>query len=136
MGDNTVKIFLNAKGKENDVSSDLLAFLNYINGKKSENPLVEALDNGVQFVKKNKEWRNDFMRYQEHIAAEAHLQALEIAQDMAEKAAKEAAEKARKEAEEKKTIEMIKNFLVAGASTELIQKATGWSEQQILSLKM
>ena len=68
------------------------------------------------------------MRYQEHIAAEAHLRALEIAQDMAKKAAKEA--------EEKKTIEMIKNFLVAGASTELIQKATGWSEQQILSLKM
>lgn len=138
MGDNTVKIFLNAKGKENDVSSDLLAFLNYINGKKSANPLVEALDNGVQFVKKNKEWRNDFMRYQEHIAAEAHLQALEIAQDMAEKAAKEAAEKARKEAtkeaEEKKTIEMIKNFLAVNTPIEFIIKATGWSEKQILEL--
>ena len=68
------------------------------------------------------------MRYEEHIAAEAHWRALEMAQDMAKKAAKEA--------KEEKTIEMIKNFLVAGASMELIQKATGWSKEHILSLKM
>ena len=78
------------------------------------------------------------MRYQEHIAAEAHLRALEIAEDMAEKAAKEAAEKARKEAtkeaEEKKTIEMIKNFLAVNTPIEFIIKATGWSEKQILEL--
>ena len=127
MKDETIKIFLNAKGEENDVSSDLLAFLNYINGKKSENPLVEALDYGVQFVKRNKEWRNDFMHYEEHIAAEAHLRALEMAQDIAKKAAKEA--------EEKKTIEMIKNFLAVNTPIEFIIKATGWSESQILQLK-
>ena len=88
MGDETVKIFLNAKGKKNDVSKDLLDFLNYINGKKSENPLVVALDEEVQKVKRNKEWRNQFMRYEEHIAAEAHLRALEMAQEMAEEKAK------------------------------------------------
>ena len=90
MGDETVKIFLNAKGKKNDVNNDLLAFLNYINGKKSENPLIVALDEEVQKVKRNKEWRNQFMRYEEHIAAEAHLRALEIAEEEAKKAAKEA----------------------------------------------
>lgn len=88
MGDETVKIFLNAKGKKNDVSNDLLDFLNYINGKKTENPLVVALDEEVQKVKRNKEWRNQFMRYEEHIAAEAHLRALEMAQEMAEEKAK------------------------------------------------
>ena len=74
--------------KKNDVSKDLLDFLNYINGKKSENPLVVALDEEVQKVKRNKEWRNQFMRYEEHIAAEAHLRALEMAQEMAEEKAK------------------------------------------------
>ena len=88
MGDETVKIFLNAKGKKNDVNDDLIAFLNYINGKKSNNPLVEALDKNVQFVKKNKNWRNDYMRYQEHIAAEAHLAALEAAEEAAKEATK------------------------------------------------
>ena len=136
MGDETVKIFLNAKGKKNDVSKDLLDFLNYINGKKSENPLVTALDEEVQKVKRNKEWRNDYMRYEEHIAAEAHWRALEMAQEMAGEIAEEKAEKiaeeAAKEAVEKKTIEMIKNFLAVNTPMEFIIKATGWSEDEIL----
>ena len=52
------------------------------------------------------------MRYEEHIAAEAHLRILE----------------ATKEAEEKKTIELIKNFLLVNTPIEFIIKATGWSE--------
>lgn len=103
MGDEAVKIFLNAKGKKNDVSQDLLDFLNYINGKKSSNPLVEALDKNVQFVKKNKNWRNDYMRYQEHIAAEARLAALE--------AAEEAAEQARKETKLQNTVANLKSII-------------------------
>ena len=59
------------------------------------------------------------MRYEEHIAAEAHLRILE----------------ATKEAEEKKTIELIKNFLLVNTPIEFIIKATGWSESQILQLK-
>lgn len=132
MGDHTVKIFLNAKGKANDVNKDLLAFLNYINGKKSENPLVTALDEEVQKVKRNKEWRNDYMRYEEHIAAEAHWRALEMAQEMAEERAKKIAEEAAKEAVEKKTIELIKNLLSVNTPMEFIIKATGWSEDEIL----
>ena len=127
MGDNTVKIFLNAKGKENDVSKDLLDFLNYINGKKSENPLVVALDEEVQKIKRNKEWRNQFMRYEEHIAAEAYLRALEAAEEVRA----QGIEQGKKE----KTIEMIKNFLSVNTPIEFIIKATGWSESQILQLK-
>ena len=149
MGDKTVKIFLNSKGKANDVNKDLLAFLNYVAGKKSDNPLVEALDNGVQKVKRNKEWRSNYMRYEEHVAAEAHLRALdmagEMAKKMAEKMAGEMAEKMAKEMTEKavedvtekakeEKFEMIKNFLAAGASIDLVQKATGWSKEQIIAI--
>lgn len=107
MGDETVKIFLNAKGKKNDVSKDLLDFLNYINGKKSENPLVVALDEEVQKVKRNKEWRNQFMRYEEHIAAEAHLRALEMAEEIAE----EKAEEARKKTKLQNTVANLKSII-------------------------
>lgn len=146
MGDKTVKIFLNSKGKANDVNKDLLAFLNYVAGKKSDNPLVETLDNGVQKVKRNKEWRNNYMRYEEHVAAEAHLRALDMAGEMAEKMAGELAKKMAKEmtekaveevaekAKEEKNIEMIKNFLNVGTPIEFIQKATGWSKEQILAV--
>ena len=153
MGDETVKIFLNSKGKTNDVNNDLLAFLNYVAGKKSDNPLVEALDNGVQKVKRNKEWRSNYMRYEEHVAAEAHLRALDMAGEMAEKMAGEMAEKMAGEMAEKmakemteKAVEdvtekakeekfkMIKNFLAAGASIDIVQKATGWSKEQILAI--
>ena len=107
MGDETVKIFLNAKGKKNDVNKDLLDFLNYINGKKSENPLVVALDEEVQKVKRNKEWRNQFMRYEEHIAAEAHLRALEMAEEIAE----EKAEEARKKTKLQNTVANLKSII-------------------------
>ena len=113
MGDETVKIFLNAKGKKNDVSNDLLDFLNYINGKKSENPLVTALDEEVQKVKRNKEWRNDYMRYEEHIAAEAHWRALEMAEEMAEEKAKKIAEESVERVAKEATEEATKNNTLA-----------------------
>ena len=113
MGDETVKIFLNAKGKKNDVSKDLLDFLNYINGKKSENPLVTALDEEVQKVKRNKEWRNDYMRYEEHIAAEAHWRALEMAEEMAEEKAKKIAEESVERVAKEATEEATKNNTLA-----------------------
>ena len=132
MGDETVKIFLNAKGKKNDVSKDLLDFLNYINGKKSENPLVMALDEEVQKVKRNKEWRNQFMRYEEHIAAEAHLRALEIAQDMAEEIAEEKAKKIAEEmAEESHKKTKLQNTV---ANLKSIIKNAKVSAEQAMDL--
>lgn len=47
LGDGAVKIFLNARGIIDDVSSDLMAFLNYLKGIKSENTYVKELDEAV-----------------------------------------------------------------------------------------
>ena len=97
------------------------------------------------------------MRYEEHVAAEAHLRALDMAGEMAEKMAGEMAEKMAGEIAEKmakemtekaveKAVEdvtekakeekfkMIKNFLAAGASIDIVQQATGWSKEQILAI--
>ncbi len=44
-----------------DVSQELKAFLDYINGKKSNDPYVKELDEAVNEAKKNREWRHEYM---------------------------------------------------------------------------
>ena len=61
MGDEAVKIFLNAGGTMNDVSSELKAFLDYVAGQKPEDSYVEKLEEAVQEAKKNREWRHEYM---------------------------------------------------------------------------
>lgn len=61
MGDEAVKIYLNAAGTMDDVSSELKAFLDYVAGKKSEDSYVAELEEAVQEAKKNREWRHEYM---------------------------------------------------------------------------
>ena len=61
MGDEAVKIFLNAAGTMNDVSSELKAFLDYVAGQKSRDSFVERLEEAVEEAKKNREWRHEYM---------------------------------------------------------------------------
>lgn len=57
MGDEAVKIILNAKGTLDDVSGELKAFLDYAAGKKAEDIFVEKLDQALKKAKKNRKWR-------------------------------------------------------------------------------
>jgi len=59
--DGIVKIFLNAKGNKDDVSSGLKAFLDYVAGKKNEDAFVKRLMDAVKEAKKNREWRHEYM---------------------------------------------------------------------------
>ena len=61
MGDEAVKIFLNAKGTMDDVSDELKAFLDYVAGKKPKDAYVERLEEAVKEAKKNREWRHEYM---------------------------------------------------------------------------
>lgn len=61
LGDGTTKIFLNAGGRQNDVSRELEAFLDYVAGKKTGDVFVEELDNAVRQAKQNREWRHEYM---------------------------------------------------------------------------
>ncbi len=55
------KIFLNAKGTQDDVSQQLHAFLDYVAGKESEDLFVQKLKKAVKEAKKNRNWRLEFM---------------------------------------------------------------------------
>lgn len=59
--DGTTKIFLNAKGKLDDVSKELKAFLDYVSGKSSNDSFVKRLEEAVEEAKKNREWRHEYM---------------------------------------------------------------------------
>ena len=61
LDDGTAKIFLNALGEMDDVSSDLKAFLDYVSGKKTDNDFVEQLDKEVKEARRNREWRHEYM---------------------------------------------------------------------------
>ena len=59
--DGTVRIFLNAKGTMNDVSSSLKAFLDYVAGTVTEDPFVQELEEAVTEARKNRKWRHEYM---------------------------------------------------------------------------
>lgn len=61
LGDDSVKIFLNASGELNDISRELKAFLDYVAGKQSEDLFVRKLEEAVREAKKNREWRHEYM---------------------------------------------------------------------------
>lgn len=62
LDDETIKIFINAKGDTQHINPTLKAFLDYIcSGQTSNNSFVNQIDAAVQRAKQNKEWRRKYM---------------------------------------------------------------------------
>ena len=61
MNDGTTKLFLSTKGEADDVSKPLKMFLDYVDGKKPEDALMQEIDHEVDTVKHCDEWRRDYM---------------------------------------------------------------------------
>ena len=80
--DEAERIFLCASGMANDVSSDMMAFLNYLAKKKTTDAFTEKLDQAVVQVRKHEEWRLEYMtlymrdRENREIGREEGIQAL------------------------------------------------------------
>jgi len=64
------KIFLSTKGTVDDVSPDILAFLNYVDSGIVSGKFVEELDAAVVSVKSNEKARHDFMTFQMYLLEE------------------------------------------------------------------
>ena len=111
LGDETVKIFLNASGTMDDASEDMKKFLEYIGGKISDNPYVQELEAAVIEARKNKEWRHEFMT-------------LEMRD-------RENLERGRSEARS----EIILNALNKGTSADTLVEVFGFSREEILAVK-
>ena len=58
-----MKIFLNASSRQDDVSKELKAFLDYVAGIESEDDYVQRVAEAVREAKKNREWRGEDMEF-------------------------------------------------------------------------
>ena len=58
------KKFLNAKGRMDDVSPALRAFLNYVAGISCKDPFIQELEQAVMDARRNREWRHEYMTLQ------------------------------------------------------------------------
>ena len=67
LDDGTTKIFLSTKGTLDDVSSDVKAFLDYVDSGIVSGDFVKELANAVDNVKTNAKVRHDFMTFQMYL---------------------------------------------------------------------
>ena len=63
MPDGAVKVFLSTKGTLEDVSSDIKAFLNYVDGIISSDDFVQEIDQEIKVVKTIEKERRSYMTY-------------------------------------------------------------------------
>lgn len=74
LGDGSSVVFLNSKGTADDVSPEVLSFLNYMEGIViEEDPYIKMLDEAVKKAKKNTDWRQEYMLYEMELAHEKEL---------------------------------------------------------------
>jgi len=61
LNDGAYKIFFYTKGTKGEVSPEMKAFLDYIEGIESDDPFVQELIMEVERIKQNEEWRKTYM---------------------------------------------------------------------------
>ncbi|TYZ24521.1 Rpn family recombination-promoting nuclease/putative transposase [Selenomonas ruminis] len=64
LNDGTTKIFLSSKGTANDVSPDIKAFLDYMNGLPAADDFIKEIDACITKTKTNHEERVSYMTYE------------------------------------------------------------------------
>lgn len=61
LGDQAYKIFFNTSGTVGCISEEAKAFLRYVGGLPSEDAFVQKLQNKIDRLRKNEEWRREYM---------------------------------------------------------------------------
>ncbi len=73
LNDGTAKLFLSTKGTENDVDKQLQDFLDYVDGRKTDDELVKEIESEVVTAKNREEWRREYMTMEMEITRRAQL---------------------------------------------------------------
>ena len=73
LADRTKRIFLCTDSKENDISSGLRSFLNYVSGGDPEDQYTKHLDDAVRLAKSDSDYRRRYMRWDHELANERYL---------------------------------------------------------------
>ena len=138
LDDKATKIFLNSKGTADDVDDDLKAFLQYVNGVITEDPLVQEIHQEVHEIKQNEKWRDEYMFMADKIR---FIQQEAIEEGMAtgmqkglatgmQKGLATGIQKGRADSQK----EIIANMLRQRLDCAQISKLTGLSEKDVQSM--
>ena len=113
--DGAYKIVFNTQGTKGTVCKSVLAFLNLIEGKSSDDPFVKQLEAAAEEIKADEKWR------------EAYMQSIQRDRDKFDAGVEQG--------ESRKEIKIAKRMIKRGDSTKEIIEVTDLSEQEIEELK-
>ena len=114
MGNETTKIFLNSKGRRNEINGDLAAFLDYIEGKAPKGKFTETIAGAVEEAKEDKEMKVEYMTYFMELREREERGRVE----------------GRTEGENKTILAMLKH----GMPAETIAQIVGWTNERVREL--
>lgn len=123
LGDEACKIFINTTAYEKCENENLKALLNYLQTHKPTDLFTKSLDETVEVVKQNKEWRMEYMTL------------LMRDREKFEMGVQKGIEKGIEKGVEKGKLETAKELLKENIPMSIIIKSTGLTEEQILNLK-
>ena len=124
--DGAYKVFFNVSEYDKIRDEEEKAFFKFISQKDAGSDLTKAIEEKVAFARKNKEWRKQYMTWQQTIMEER------------ESAFQEGIERGRAQGLERgkieRTYELARNFLKMGLSPEQVAAGTGLSLAEVNSL--
>ncbi len=124
--DGTTKVILNSKASGKEKNPELKAFLEYINGKKSENEFVTELEQRIAEIKDNDQRRHDYMIM---TAFEADAKRMGRLEGRSEGLGQGIADGSRQ-----KALEDAGNLKRLGVSIDIITQAIGLTKAEIENL--
>ena len=120
--DGTTKVILNSKASGKEKNPELKAFLEYINGKKSENEFVSELEQRIAEIKDNDQRRHDYMIMTAFEADAKRMGRLEGRSEGFSDGSRQ------------KAIETARILKQLGDSVQKIMQATGLSKEEVEKL--
>ena len=128
LGDGAYKVFFNAAEYAKIKNCEEKSFFRFLAEKKAETELTRSIEEKVSFARKNKEWRRQYMTWQQTINEEREIAFEDGIERGFERGIEQGIERAR--------IEDAENLLKMGVGTvEQISQATGLSLEQVMQIK-
>ena len=119
MANRILKVFFNASRYDKMKSEEEKSFFKFLNGESAESDLTRSIAEKVARAKVNKQWRRQYMTWQQTIDEEKEI----------------SREEGREEGARENAIENAKNALAMGLSAEQVAQITSLPLEQVLSIK-
>ena len=130
LNDGAYTIFLSTKGKLDDISPELRAYLDFIDGKASNDPFVAELKEEVARISKNSEWRRAYMHGRTWMQAKQ----LQWQQEGLQQGLQQGLQEGRTKGRSEEKFDTAKRMRSIGLTDEQIHFATQLSLEEIRTL--